>query len=92
MYKGILANDLCPYAVLREHLTERFSEKLPPQYHYTRLQHTTQEKGESVEEFADRYRRLCQKTIRIVNDEATQRVTEAERRLVAAYIRRLLRK
>jgi hypothetical protein len=41
-----------------------------------------------VEVFADRCRRLCQKTIRIVQDEATQRIIneEAERRLVAAYI------
>jgi hypothetical protein len=68
--REILANDLCPYAVLREHLTQRFSEKLPTQYHYTRLQDATQEKGESVEEFADRCRRLCQKTVRIVRDEA----------------------
>jgi hypothetical protein len=86
--KEILANDACPYAVLREYLTDRFSEKLPAQYHYTRLQDATQERGESVEEFADRCRRLCQRTIRKVNDEATQRVIneEAERRLVAAYI------
>jgi hypothetical protein len=28
-----LSNDACPYAVLREHLIERFSEKMPAQYH-----------------------------------------------------------
>jgi hypothetical protein len=83
-----LANDTCSYAVLREHLTERFSEKIPAQYHYTKLQDTVEEKGESVEEFADRCQRLCQKTIRNVEDEVTQRIIneEAERRLVAAYI------
>ena len=45
-------------------------------------------KGESVEEFADRCRRLCQKTTRRVEDKAMQRIIneEAERRLVAAYI------
>jgi hypothetical protein len=86
--REVLADDACPYAVLREYLTDRFSEKLPAQYHYTRLQDATQERGESVEEFADRCRRLCQRTIRQVNDDATQRVIneEAERRLVAAYI------
>jgi hypothetical protein len=57
-----LSNDACPYAVLTEHLTERFSEKMPAQYHYMKLQYATHEKGESVEEFADRCRRLCQKT------------------------------
>jgi hypothetical protein len=84
----VWAHDACPYSVLREQLTERFSEKLPAQYHYTRLQDATQEKGESVEKFADRCRKLCQKTLRRVNDEATQRVIneEAERCLVAAYI------
>jgi hypothetical protein len=74
--------------MLRENLTERFSQNLPAQYHYTKLQDATQEKGENVEEFADRCRGLCLKTIRNVADEATQRIIneEAERRLVAAYI------
>ena len=61
--RDVLAHDACPYSVLREELTERFSEKLPAQYHCTRLQDATQEKGESVEEFADRCRQLCQKTV-----------------------------
>jgi hypothetical protein len=52
--REVLSDDACPYAVLRENLTDRFSEKLPTQYHYTRLQDATQERGESVEEFADR--------------------------------------
>jgi hypothetical protein len=83
-----LANDAFTYAVLRDYLVERFSEKLPAQYHYTSLQDTRQEKGKSVEEFPNRFRRLCQKTIRNVADEATQRVIndEAERRLFASYI------
>ena len=69
-------------------MIERFSEKLPAQYHYTRLQDATQERGESVEEFADRCKRFCEKIVRNVEDEATQRIIneEAERRLVAAYI------
>jgi hypothetical protein len=86
--RDFLSNDACTYTVLKEYLVERFSEKMPAQYHYTKLQDATQEKGESVEEFADRYRRLCQKTVRHVEDEATQRVVneEAERHLVATYI------
>jgi hypothetical protein len=35
--REFLANYTCSYAVLREHLTERFSEKMPAQYHYTKL-------------------------------------------------------
>jgi hypothetical protein len=61
---------------------------MPAQYHYTKLQDATQEKEGSVEELAARCRRMCQKTIRNVQDEATQRIIneEAERQLVAAYI------
>jgi len=83
-----LISDACPYAILREQLIARFSEKMPAQYHYTRLQDAVQEKNESVEEFADRCRKLCQKTVRVVEDGAAQRIIneEAERRLVAAYI------
>jgi hypothetical protein len=44
--REFLANDACTYAVFRDHLFERFSEALPAQYHYTRLQDATQEKGE----------------------------------------------
>jgi len=41
-----------------------------------------------VEEFADRCKRFCEKIVRNVEDEATQRIIneEAERRLVVAYI------
>ena len=66
--REFLASETCPYHTLRENLTDRFKEKLPAQYHYTRLQDAIQEKGESVEVFADRCRRLCQKTIRIVQE------------------------
>jgi len=49
-----LSSDACPYAILREQLIVRFSEKMPAHYHYTRLQDAVQEKNESVGEFADR--------------------------------------
>jgi hypothetical protein len=47
--REFLSNDACPYAILRDHLIERFSEKLPAQYHYTRLQDATQEKLKQVQ-------------------------------------------
>ena len=83
-----LGRDGCPYEVLRSALLERFSDKLPDQYYYTSLQEAIQGKTEGAEEFGDRCRKMCQKTIRRVNDEETQRVIneEAERRLLAAYI------
>jgi hypothetical protein len=41
-----LAKDACTYAVLKDRPVDGFSEKLPAQYHYTRLQDATHEKGE----------------------------------------------
>jgi hypothetical protein len=83
-----LGKDRCPYEVLKQALIERFSDKLPDQYYYTRLQEAVQERDEGAEEFGDRCRKMCQRTIRKVQDEETQRVIneEAERRLLAAYI------
>jgi len=59
--REFLTSDACSYTDLKQQLIARFSEKMPAQYHYTRLQDATQERGESVEEFADRCRKLCQK-------------------------------
>ena len=67
---------------------DRFSDKLPDQYYYTRLQDAAQGRDESAEEFGDRCRKLCQRTIRKVQDEGVQRIIneEAEHRLLAGYI------
>ena len=83
-----LVSDGCTYANLKQTLVDRFSDKLPDQYYYTRLQEAAQGKDESAEEFGDRCRKLCQRTIRKVQDEEVQKIIneEAERRLVAAYI------
>jgi hypothetical protein len=83
-----LCKDECSYEELKRALTARFSDKLPDQFYYTKLQEATQGKEEGAEEFSDRCRKLCQRTIRKVQDEETQRIIneEAERRLLAAYI------
>jgi hypothetical protein len=83
-----LGRDECPYEVLRQALIERFSDKLPDQCYYTRLQDAVQGKDESAEEFGGRCRKLCLRTIRKVNDEETQHIIneEEERRLLAAYV------
>jgi hypothetical protein len=54
----------------------------------TQLQDAIQGRGESAEVFADRCRKLCQKTITRVENAVAQVILneEAERRLVAAYI------
>jgi hypothetical protein len=83
-----LGQDSCSYDNIKQALLDRFSDKLPDQYYYTRLQDAAQERDESAEEFGDRCRKLCQRTIRKVQDEQVQRIVneEAERRLLAAYI------
>jgi hypothetical protein len=83
-----LLKDTCPYAVIKRALIERFTEKMPDQYHYSQLQDAVQGRGETAEEFDDRCRKLCQKTKRRVDNAVAQVVLneEAERRLVAAYI------
>ena len=83
-----LARDGCSYETLQQALVERFSDKLPDQYYYTRLQEAAQGRDESAEEFGDRCRKLCQRTIRKVQDDEVQKIIneETERRLLAAYI------
>lgn len=86
--RGELVRDDCSYEDLKQAMVDRFSDKLPDQYYYTRLQDATQGRDESAEEFADRCRKLCQRTMRKVQDQEVQRIIdeEAERRLLAAYI------
>jgi hypothetical protein len=86
--KEELLKDSCPYGLIKKALVDRFTDKLPDQYHYTQLQDAVQGKNESAEVFGDRCRKLCQKTVRKVDNEVTQIILneEAERRLVAAYI------
>lgn len=83
-----LVLDACTYETLKQAFIERFSDKLPDQYYYTRLQDAVQGLDDGAKEFSDRCRKLCQRTIRKARDEATQRIIneEAERRLLAAYI------
>jgi hypothetical protein len=73
---------------LKQALVDTFSNKLPDQYYYTRLQDAAQERDDSTEQFGDRCRKLYQRTIRKVQDEEVQRIVneEAELRLLAAYI------
>ena len=73
---------------LKEIFTERFKIKHLDQFHYSQLQNATQRKSETPEQFADRCRRLCARTVRQVADPEQQRIIneEAERRMLAAYI------
>lgn len=86
--RGELVRDGCTYEVLKQAFIERFSDKMPDQYYYTRLQDAAHGRDEGAEEFSDRCRKMCQRTIRKTQDEDTQRIIneEAERRLLAAYI------
>lgn len=76
------------YADFRQGLIERFRSRQPDQFHYAQLQTASQQKGETVEAFADRCKQLSLRTIRKVGDPVVQTVIneEAERRLIAAFV------
>jgi hypothetical protein len=76
-----LGRDGCSYEVLKQALVERFSDKLPDQYYYIRLQEAIQGREEGAEKFSDRCRIMCQRTIRRVQDEETQRIINEEAEL-----------
>ena len=86
--QGELVRDGCSYENLKQALVDKFSDKLPDQYYYRRLQDAAQGRDESAEEFGDQCRKLCQCTIRKVQDEEVQRIIneDAQRRLLAMYI------
>ena len=73
-----LVRDGCSYENLKQALVDRFSDKLPDQYYYTRLQEAARGRDESAEEFGDRCRKLCQRTIRKVQNEVVQRIINKE--------------
>ena len=77
-----LVRDGCSDENLKQALVDRFSDKLPDQYYYTRLEDAAQGRDESAEEFGDRCRKLCQRTVRKVQDEGIQRIIneDAERK------------
>jgi hypothetical protein len=81
-----LGKDVCSYEVLKQALVERFSDKPLDQYYYTRLQEAVQGREEGAEEFSDRCRQMCQRTIRRVQEVQHVINEEAERRLLPAYI------
>lgn len=76
------------YQRFRDIFVERFKIKHLDQFHYSALQNASQHRNETPEQFADRCRRLCSRTIRQVPDPNQQAIIneEAERRMLAAYI------
>ena len=77
---------------MRTAFINRFKDKHTDQYHYTRVQTASQEKGESPEMFLDRLRKLCQRTVRNSDNAIEQAVInqEADRRLLAAFMNGLI--
>ena len=71
--QGELVRDGCRYENLKQALVSSFSDKLPDQNYCTRLQDAAQGRDESAE-FGDWCRKLCQRTIRKVQDEEVQRI------------------
>jgi hypothetical protein len=65
-------------------MDDRFSDKLPDRYYYTKLPDATQGRGESAEELGGLYSKLCQRAVSKVQDEV-QRIINEEVEL-ALYI------
>ena len=80
------------YEEFKKAFIDRFKDKHTDHYNYVRVQNASQEKNESPEVFKDRLRKLCQRTIRRSNDPVEKAVInqEADRRLLAAFINRLI--
>jgi hypothetical protein len=61
-----LLKDTCPYVAIKR----GSQKKMPDEYYCTRLQDATQDRGDTAEQFTDRCRKLCQKTVSRVDTEA----------------------
>ena len=87
-----LRADDVTYEEFRTAFVNRFKDKHTDQYHYARMQNTSQEKNESPDVFLDRLRKMCQRTVRSSNNPVEQAVInqEAERGLLDAFINGLI--
>ncbi|KAG8322069.1 hypothetical protein J6590_031333, partial [Homalodisca vitripennis] len=76
------------YDDIKKSVIDRFTGKHTQQYHYSNLSNAQQQKGESVEAFADRVRRLGVLTISHRVDPVEQRIVheEAEMRMLNAFL------
>lgn len=79
-------------AEIRAALVERFGDSLPSRYYYEQLASIQQNKGESIEKYADRVMNISRKTIRVTaSDEANKILREeADRRAMESFLRGLL--
>ena len=77
-----------PYERIKALLTERFREKHPDAYYFAQFQMARQKKDEDPEAFADRLRRLNERTMVKVETAEERKVLhdEAERRLLAQFV------
>lgn len=75
------------YEEFKREFMNRFKSRQPDQFYYSQLQNAKQAKGETVQDFADRCKKLNLGTIRKVGDAGAQKIIneEAERRLLAAF-------
>jgi len=83
-----LRADDITYAAFQTAFVNQFKDKHTDQYHYTRVQNASQEKGESPKMFLDHLRKLCQRTIRSSENAIEHAVInqEAAGRLLVAFI------
>jgi hypothetical protein len=79
------------WSEFNRHFQNRFKDGHNDQYNFIQLQTAKQKKGETPQEFADRYRALAHKTVLKVDDPTLQKFhyDQAQRMLLAAFTTRL---
>jgi len=76
---------------IREALVMRFGDNLPDHYYFEQLANIRQNRGETIEQFADRVKKVSDKTMRISSNEEVNKVLrdELDRRATDAFVRGL---
>ncbi|KAG8310915.1 hypothetical protein J6590_108695 [Homalodisca vitripennis] len=70
---------------------ERFGDSLPDHYYFEQLASIRQNRGETIEQFSDRVKRVSDKTLRVTNNAEANQILreEADRRAMDAFVRGL---
>lgn len=78
-------------AEFRAAIVDRFGDSLPSHYYFEQLANARQMKGETIETFADRVKRISDKATRTTANHEVNRVLkeEADRRSMEAFVRGL---
>jgi Zinc knuckle len=85
---------LTQFKDFKEMLLERFKERLPSHFCYDELAQAKQKRGEAIRDFADRVRKLAERTVEFTNNDAVNIVLrqQGDRRALDCFTKGLLGK